>query len=212
MDIEKFISHSPFLYHLTCKQNAENIINAQALYSANALIDKTKQKKNVGIKTNKRFSHEQLIIDGLEVFLRDQRPISEKALSKCLTDNWNVSDFLYHLNDRVFMWPNLDRLQRHFKRYEKEKPIIFRFDTRDLISANKHAKFCRLNSGATRPSSYLGGIAPERGPNTFVTASDFSRPVREVAEVTFEKHCNITGLFGLDSYPLGDFKKALVNL
>ncbi|MDO1449641.1 hypothetical protein Q0590_25410, partial [Rhodocytophaga aerolata] len=133
--------------------------------------------------------------------LRDQKPISEKALGKCLTDNWSVGDFLYHLNDRVFMWPTLDRLWRHFNRYEQENPIIFRFSTHELLDANPHVKFCRLNSGATRANSYLGGKPPERGSNSFMPALLFEFAVREVAEVTFENKCVIDGPFWKSSRP-----------
>jgi hypothetical protein len=209
MEIEKFIIQAPYLYHLTSEQNAKRIIKEGKLYSANALIDKTKAKSDQKVKYNKRFSHHTLLIDGTEVLLRDQRPISEKALSKCLTDSWSVADFIYHLNDRVFMWPSLDRLSRHFDRYKKEVPIIFRFLTKDMVQANAHVKFARLNTGATRANSHLGGKAPERGKSTFLNAKEYVLSPRTVAEVTFEKECIICGKFGVDFNPLGDFAKFL---
>ena len=210
MELDKFITYNPYLYHLTSVQNAKNIIAIQKLYSANALIDMSGDKKEQAVKRNKRFTHLPLIVDGIEISLRDQRPISEKALAKCLTDNWSVGDFLFHLNDRVFMWPTLNRLTRHFNRYANEKPVIFRFSTKDILTANPHVKFARLNTGATRANSYLGGKAPERGPKTFLSADDYHLSVGSVAEVTFEKSCIIAGDFGFDSVPEGNFKKKTI--
>lgn len=209
MEIEKFIERSPFLYHLTSKQNAKSIIERKTLYSANALIDMSTKKKDSEVKTHKRFKHYPLDINGIEILLRDQRPISEIALAKCLTDGWLVADFLYHLNNRVFTWPNLDRLSRHFKRYANEEPVIFRFSSKEMILANPHVKFARLNTGATRPNSHLGGIAPERGSKTFMKASDYFLNVNTVAEVTFEKFCVIAGEYGIDKHPEGCFQKKI---
>lgn len=208
MELDKFIQHTPYLYHLTSQQNAENIMETKILYSANSLIDMSNNKKDKVLKRNKRFVHQPLIIHGIKIFLRDQRPISEKALSKCLTDNWLIGDFLDHLNNRVFMWPNLGRLTRHYNRYANEKPVLFRFSTSAIINANPHVKFARLNTGATRANSHLGGKAPERGPNTFLKAEDYQLGIRSVAEVTFEKYCNIAGKIGIDFHPEGAFKKS----
>jgi len=206
MDIQKFITERPFLYHLTSKENVAQIVEAKKLYSTNELIKMSKDKSFLPVQRQKRPQHVKLIINGIAYYLRDQRPISEKALSKCLTDNWNVGDFLYHLNDRVFMWPTIERLERHFKRYKQEKPVILRFSTREVIEANPHVKFCRLNSGATRPNSHLGGIAPLRGPNTFVTADQFLLPIRDVAEVTFEKKCDVDIDFSFGPSPEGKYR------
>lgn len=211
MDIEKFIEYTPYLYHLTSLQNAKRIISEGKLYSANALIDASDDKKNKEIKRRKRFSHQALIIKGSEVFLRDQRPISEVALAKCLTDNWAVADFLFFLNDRVFTWPNLNRLERHYNRYKDEGPVIFRFSTKEMIEANPHVKFARLNTGATRANSYLGGKAPERGKQTFQRAEEYLFPIGSVAEVTFEKSCTIAGNFGIDNIPEGKFNKLITD-
>lgn len=193
MDLQKFIQERPYLYHLTSEKNATNIIKEKKLYSANTLIDMSGNSSHQQLKTTKRLTHQQIKIKDDVFSLRDQRPISEKSLAKCLTDNWTVSDFLHHLNDRVFMWPTLERLWRHFNRYEQEKPVIFRFSTREIIDSNPHVKFCRLNSGATRANSYLGGKPPERGKDTFLSAPLFNFAVRNVAEVTFENQCLLAG-------------------
>lgn len=206
MEIKKFIQDRPYLYHLTSKENAQNIINERRLFSTNKLIDLSDNIENQKIKRERRIGHIEIKIGDKTYLLRDQRPISELALSKCLTDNWKVADFLEHLNNRVFMWPTLDRLWRHYNRYDKENPVILRFPSIEIISLNPHAKFCRLNSGATRANSYLGGKAPDRGPSTFLAAEDYNLPVRSVAEVTFEVQCNINCTIHLASSPDGNYR------
>lgn len=207
MDIQKFIKERPYLYHLTSKENAEHIIAQRRLYSANELIKMSKDRAHLPVQRKRRVGHYELIIDGNTYFLRDQRPISEKALAKCLTNGWSVSDFLFHLNSRVFMWPTLERLWRHFNRYEAEKPVIFRFPTKELLAANAHPEFCRLNSGATRANSYLGGKPPARGPQTFLPAKQFELSVRDVAEVTFQKRCDLNGFeFSFSANPESKYK------
>jgi hypothetical protein len=208
MDIKQFIENRPYLYHLTSESNSKLIIAQRKIYSANELIRKSKDEKNLQIQRQKRYQHLELIIDGTSYFLRDQKPISEKALGKCLTNGWNVGDFLCHLNDRVFMWPTLERLWRHFNRYESEKPIIFRFPTKNVLELNTHAQFCRINSGATRANSYLDGKAPERGPNTFLIANKFNWSIRDVAEVTFPNYCDINIEFEYGYSPEGIFERA----
>jgi len=209
MDLEQFIDKTPYLYHLTSQANSANIIREKRLLSANELISLSGDNAIQKVKREKRPEHFHLTVNGVGISLRDQQPISTVALPKCLTDNWTIGDFLYHLNDRVFMWPTLKRLWAHFNRYENEQPVIFRFDTRAVIEANPHVKFCRLNSGATRANSYLGGKAPERGPNTFLPAAQFDRAVREVAEVTFEGQCLLPPNFSYSNRPDGVFQEVV---
>jgi hypothetical protein len=210
MDLEQFIEKTPYLYHLTSQGNASNIIARRRLFSANQLIMLSGDDTIQNVKREKRQNHLQLIVDGVAISLRDQQPISPVALPKCLTDGWEIGDFLYHLNERVFMWPTLKRLWSHFGRYENERPVIFRFATREMLTANPHAKYCRLNSGATRANSHLGGKPPERGPNTFQTAADFNLPISQVAEVTFEGECTISGPFSVSDRPDGVFHAIVV--
>lgn len=209
MNIEKFILERPFVYHLTSKENFDNIIKHRRLFSANELINLSGNEMIKNVRREKRMEHLQLEVNGVKVMLRDQKPISPLALGKCLTDGWSVGDFLFHLNDRVFMWPTVERLWRHFNRYENEEPVIFRFATNEIFALNSHVKFCRLNSGATRANSHLGGKAPSRGLNTFLNADEFLLPVRSVAEVTFERKCDLPIEFSISYNPAGPFKNII---
>ncbi len=207
MDIQKFIEQRPLLYHLTFKENAANILQTGQLISTNEIIRLSGNPAYEATRRQKREVHQEIIVGTQRFFLRDQHPISPKNLAKCLTDGWGISDFLNHLNDRVFMWPTVARLWQHFKRYQQEKPIIFRFSTADIIAANPNVNFCRLNSGATRSNAAYDGAPPERGPNSFLTAQAFDWSYRVVAEVTFEQKCKITGPVAKGKNPNGPFSQ-----
>jgi hypothetical protein len=159
------------------------------------------------LNNQKRDSTIILKVKNKEYHIRDQKPISIKVLSRCLTDGWKYSDFIEFLNKRVFFWPTMNRLERHFNTYVAEKPIILRFNTEDLLEINNHAQFCRLNSGATRCNSYLGGNAPQRGPKTFLTASDYTLGIGTVAEVTFPGECKLPKDYWQSRSPGGPWKK-----
>ncbi len=205
MEQDKFIEKRPFLFHLTDQRNLPLIIKYGRLFSTNVLIDRSRNEEYNFLKRAKRKSHFQLDIDGEIFSIRDQQPISEIALKKCLTNNWECADFYECLNNRVFMWPNLDRLWRHYNRYVNENPVILRFETNLLLDINSNAKYCRLNSGATRANSYLGGRPPERGIDTFKLAGDFTYSIGSVAEVTFENECILPGRFYRSNSPDGDW-------
>ncbi len=84
MDLEQFIIKTPYLYHLTSQANAANIIAQRLLYSANELITRSGDEGIQNVKRKKRAGHFPLTVDGVAISLRDQRPISQVALPKCL--------------------------------------------------------------------------------------------------------------------------------
>lgn len=207
MDLDKFIVQKPYLYHLTYKENLESIFKTGTLYSAEYLFKLSGDSKAQRYITTKRVEKIKINVEGFEIIIRDQHPISEVALEKCLTDGWTCSDYFKCLNKRIFMWSDQNRLQRHYDRYKKEKPSILKLETRNIIGLNSHVKFSRINSGATRPNSYLGGIAPMRGKDTFLQAENFELSVSNVAEVTFESRCILPSTILLANSPKGNWKQ-----
>ena len=184
LNIEKFIRINPFLYHLTDRRNLPHIIESRRLMSTSELVNSSDLENKEDFIRVRRPSHAELSYNGRTLYIRDQKPISLVVLERSLTDNWTSSDFIEHLNKRVFFWPNLNRLQKHFNRYEGENPVILRFSTDEILALNSDAEFSRLNSGATRCSSHWNGNAPERGPRTFLNAQNYMLSERLVAEVT----------------------------
>jgi hypothetical protein len=203
LDLKAFFVDRPFLYHLTYSENINQIVKDCTLYSAEQLISESENKELSNLLTERRAKRLLVSIDGSEIYIRDQRPISITALTKCLTDGWTPKKYIRFLNKMVFMWCTIDRLIRHYNRYKDENPLILRFDTKELLDLNTNVKFCRINSGATRPNSHLNGKAPLRGKRTFLNAEEFTFAVRDVAEVTFEGECKLPMSFHRSNNPLG---------
>lgn len=173
--------------------------------SAKSIVEASSHPDPTSLLRKKRPEHCSVSVNGTTCWLRDQKPISEKVLSRSLTDGWDISKFLEHLNKRVFMWPTVDRLGRHFTRYELEQPVILRFSSGDLL-LRPNVEFSRLNSGATRCSSHWDGNAPERGPHTFQSATDYNGRPSSVAEVTFLDSCVLPDRFWTAHSPEGPWR------
>ena len=203
MNLQRFLEITPYVYHLTDSDNFPTILASQRILSTKNIVEASGMPNPDIFLQSKRREHTEITVDGNIYKIRDQKPISEIVLARSLTDNWANADFIEHLNRRVFFWPSINRLVRHFNRYQDEQPIILRFRTSDLLVLHPQAEFCRLNSGATRCNAVWGGNAPERGPNTFVTAENFEQSPREVAEVTIPNFANLPNEFWTAPTPNG---------
>lgn len=203
---EEFIQQTPFLYHLTDRRNLPSIKKWGRLYSTVDLVGKSGIQNANEYLHSQRPQHTSLIINGYEVFVRDQKPLN-RALDKCLTDNWTREDYIYHLNKRVFTWPTINRLVKHYNRYENENPLILKFATEEILALNSNVEITRLNSGATRPLGVLGGVAPPRGKDTFKPFEEYDLSIKSVAEVTFLSSCLLPATFDIGSTPSSVWEK-----
>ncbi len=208
MDIQHFIEKTPYLYHLTDRCNLDFIKESKKLFSTVQIIKMAEDEDGDGdsFLRTRRPKHSPIKINGFDLSIRDQRPLN-KALERCLTDNWTAGDFILHLNRRVFFWPSLKRLRIHYGRYASENPIILRFSTKQMLELNKHAEITNINSGATRPSGALGGKAAARGKNTFKKFENFDLAASKVAEVTFPEFCCLPDEFFIGNSPEGPWRK-----
>lgn len=210
MDIQTFLKKTPYLYHLTERKNLNTILQGGRLLSTVEIVNMAGIDNADEFLRTRRSDHTVITVNGIDYYIRDQRPLN-KALNKCLTDNWTAGDFIHHLNNRVFLWPNLKRLQIHFGRYEEEQPIIMRFSTGDIFTLNDHAEITHINSGATRPSGVFGGRAAPRGKGTFKKIQDFDLAVGKVAEVTFPGFCILPSSFHTGNSPDGEWEEITLD-
>lgn len=118
--------------------------------------------------------------------IRDQRPMSPKALAGCLV-GIEPPGWYKLLNGKVFFWADPSRLGAILRTYQHEDQELLVIDTLALLE--RHA--CRIglshiNSGA------VGRAHAQRGPEIFKSLGDFPREIwqegkRAVAEVTLEE-------------------------
>lgn len=211
IDLKLLSQKRPFLYHLTSKSNLPAIMSSKALLSASVLLEQADGQGVTSYLRFRRANHLPIEIKGRRVLIRDQRPLSDKALQKCLEDGLTPEDYYELLNDRVFLWATVSRLCRHHDRYRSEDPVLLRFPTAQLLRLNADVEFSRINSGATRANSYLGGIAPPRGRATFQHARDYADRVSSIVEVIVRRRCVLPDRFESASNPEGPWYRLMAN-
>lgn len=207
MEIEDFIQRRPFLYHLTDRRNLRSIIEEEELLSTQRIVELSGIAYANEFLRTKRDDHFEILVGDIVYHIRDQQPINMNVLARSLTTGCSTDDFIYLLNGRVFFWPDVSRLERHFERYESEEPIIIRVSTADIFGINNPPQFSKINSGATRCHPYYGGNAPTRGHNTFQVADVYNDIPRSVAEVTFIGSCSLPKTICTSNTPRGRFEE-----
>jgi hypothetical protein len=87
-----------------------------------------------------------------DAVIRDQKPMSEGALNKCLQDGLTPRDWYRILNERTFFWLSRDRLRRllRARAYRGRPQTILTLETRSLVEAHgDRIELSPINSGAT---------------------------------------------------------------
>jgi hypothetical protein len=106
-----------------------------------------------------------------DTVIRDQKPMSDDALKRCLEDDLKPADWYRILNARTFFWLSLDRLRGllRAKAYRDKPQTVLTLDTRSLVEAHAgRIELSPINSGAT-----LFGAAVKRGRRTFMPIADY---------------------------------------
>lgn len=209
MNLENFIKIRPNVYHLTDSNNIDSILRDRKVLSTEELVKISDLEGKKKFLTTRREDHEIITSGNQKYYIRDQYPLNLKILGKCLEGNCTIEQFVGYLNSKVFFWGKMAGLKSHYARYiaQNESPVILRFDTKDLFDLNAPPKFTRLNSGAPRASSYLGGKGSPRGLNTFLPAEQFEHGAGSVNEVVFDKFAILPNNIMIGKHPDGPFKK-----
>jgi len=102
--------------------------------------------------------------------IRDQKPMSDSALRKCLRDRLEPRDWYRLLNGYVFFWLSRQRLNRLLsaRAYRSQRHTILEIDTAALLAdCGSRVMLAPINTGSTifRPQ--------ERGSNTFLPVSRY---------------------------------------
>ncbi len=123
------------------------------------------------IEARRRGASVALAGDGLPgATVRDQSPMSDAALARCLDDGLAPEDWYRMLNARVFLWPSAARLRRLLgaRLYRATPQTVLTLDTASLLAVHgDRMELSPINSGAT----IFGG--PRRGLGTMVPLSDY---------------------------------------
>lgn len=172
MKAEDFADLYPRLFHMA-EDGAWPSIRRHGLLSTSALLDLygVGGTQRDGIEARRRPAGVPLAREGLPgATVRDQKPMTDAGLLRCLDDGLTPPDWYRILNARVFLWPSAKRLGRllEARAYRGRPQTVLTLDTASLLAAHgARAELSAINSGAT----IFGG--PRRGLATFVPLADY---------------------------------------
>ncbi|MEQ9331956.1 hypothetical protein [Thalassobaculum sp.] len=172
MQENELISIYPRLYHMA-EDGSFPSIRDYGLMSATALLDAygISGNQRLAIEERRRPENVDIARDGLpNAVIRDNKPMSDSALEKCLQDELTPFQWYKILNGKTFFWLHKKRLRRllEAKAYRDRPHTILTFDTASLIAAHRdHVLLSPINSGST-----IMNPQP-RGKGTFMMIPDY---------------------------------------
>lgn len=166
-ELDVLIADCPLLYHMAMRQSWPSI-QRHGLLSTNVLLDlwEIREDERRELTTNKRpasvaISHP----DYGRAVIRDQIPMHDHHLAKCLRDGLTPRDWHDRLNERVFFWLTEERLEKLLcaNAYKGDEHIVLKVDTASLVANHRdRIELCFMNSGCTMPYPH------PRGADTFL--------------------------------------------
>lgn len=165
MTADELAALHPRLYHLA-EDGAWPSIRAHGLLSTSALLHMygLEGEAREAVEARRRPMGVTLAAPGLPgARVRDQKPMTDAALRRCLDDGLVPSDWYLLLNRRVFLFPTRKRLDALLKAYEGQANTVLTLDTASLVAVHGDAvELSPYNSGTTARN------APRRGWSTFL--------------------------------------------
>jgi hypothetical protein len=171
MRSEEIAAHYPRLFHMA-NVGSWPSIRHHGLLSTRALVDfyGVDGELRERVLRSRRSESIPLEREGLtRAVVRDQLPLREKSLEKCLTD-MTLGEWLETLNSRVFFWldePHLENLLGA-RAYKADPHDVITVDTAALVERDgAKIRLSPINSGST-----LYTPTP-RGSQTFMAIADY---------------------------------------
>ena len=172
MKVETLIKTYPRLYHMA-HEGAWPAIRDYGLLSVEALLDLygIEEEDRDRQFAQHRPENVPITADGLPgAVLRDQKPMRDSALIKCLQDGLEPADWYRTLNSKSFFWLSRQRVWNLLgaRAYRGRKQIVLTLDTERLAEAYRdRILLSPMNSGST-----IYNPLP-RGNDTFKRIEDF---------------------------------------
>ena len=162
--MEQLVEVHPRLFHMAHHDAWSNIAR-HGLLSTEALIDKfeiTGAEKSA-LTEQRRAESVPIEHDSFgTAIIRDNKPMTESALSRCLTDGMTPTDWYRRLNGLVFFWVRRERLDRLLgaRAYRDTPHLVIEFDTARLLDAHAaNVLLSPINSGSTAYNPVPRGAA-----------------------------------------------------
>ena len=165
ISVQGLCARYPVLYHMATANSWVSIQQHGLLSTAELLrLFEIPESVQIPLLTSQR--REGVLISHKEhgtATLRDQKPLSQKKLERCLTD-CDAPTWYQVLNERVFFWLTRERLKTLMsaKEYAGKPHVVIFLDTSSLLSQYERTiELAHMNTGNTLP------FAHPRGKSTF---------------------------------------------
>ena len=177
MSPKEFCEKYPCLYHMA-ESNSWESIQRHGLLSTSALLDLFEVPGEMRVQLESQHRPDSIPIyhdkHGSAV-IRDQKPMSDSALGKCLLD-MTPAQWYETLNRKVFFWLTRKRVLGLLsaRAYRSKRHTVLTIDTDQMLRRHsQNITLSPINSGCTlfRPVS--------RGSSTFARFSDYPFHLRE---------------------------------
>jgi len=168
---DRFVELYPRLYHMAEEGTWESI-RERGLLSTSALLDLFEINGNERFVIESQHRSESIVIEHRvhgRAVIRDQKPMRETSLQKCLID-MTPREWYELLNRKVFFWPTRERLLGLLaaKAYRDRTHCVLTIDTQRLFESQLNSiKLSPINSGST-----IYNPQP-RGRHTFFRPEDY---------------------------------------
>ena len=156
MTNKRFIQVCPLVYHMAA-EGAWPSIQRHGLLSTQALLDLFEvigPKREKILSTHRNMSETIRHPEYGEVTIRDQKPMDDGGLYRCLPPAISPQDWYRLLNQKVFFWATFERLEKLLNgiTYRGSRHTILHIETAALLSRyGKDIKVTTMNTGATKP-------------------------------------------------------------
>jgi hypothetical protein len=148
------VKHFPRLWHMAEDGSFESI-RKHGLLSTSSLLDlyNITGQQRIALESKRRPESVTISKVGLpNAIVRDQKPMTESALKKCLANDINPTQWFEMLNGRAFFWLSRDRLRGLLsaRAYRGRPQTVLTVNTASLLQAHRdRIELSPLNSGAT---------------------------------------------------------------
>lgn len=153
LTLNEFVNAYPRLYHMASSKSWDSI-QRHGLLSTTALLDlfgvQGAEREAIESKHRPDSVSVNSAVYGTAV-IRDQKPMRESALSKCLQD-CSPQDWYEFLNRHTFFWPTLKKVQNLLgaRAYRTEVQLVLEVDSNALLTELGSAVLLSpINSGST---------------------------------------------------------------
>ncbi len=171
-ELEELLEDCPTLFHMA-ERGSWFSIKRHGLLSTSALLDVVELSgvERRRIESERRPDKVTLQNKAIgEIIIRDQKPMDDAGLIRCLQDGLTPEEWYRLLNARVFFWLTEDRLHRLLCAgpYRDSEHDVLELDAAALVAAHRAAiTLSPMNSGCTKP------IPHPRGRETFTSIDDY---------------------------------------